>query len=286
MGLLQGIEPALSGVANPAVSPRAAEVKFISHHALPLIAGSVLAGDRDRRAHAGAAAARRRNALSPPRELGARPGRWCSFGGIAVALVSIGHQVLSAILTQNSSIGHDFSEPRGRTRADEGHGERDQRLPRPAGGARARGGDDHDDASATMRVGLLTRWVGVLGIFRGDPDLPADRRRDARARARLLDGRDGPAVCRALAGRRPAGLDPGRSTSMADRAADAARRASRRRRRASPEPAAAEVVPAPARPGDQRRLLAQAPAQARRAQLSHRRSLPAAVIAGVGRFRE
>ena len=43
VGLLQGIEPALSGVANPAVSPRAAEVKFISHHALPLIAGSVLA---------------------------------------------------------------------------------------------------------------------------------------------------------------------------------------------------------------------------------------------------
>ena len=44
MGLLQGIEPALSGVANPAVSPRAAEVRFISHHALPLISGSVLAG--------------------------------------------------------------------------------------------------------------------------------------------------------------------------------------------------------------------------------------------------
>src|ERR1700677_1507356 len=44
VGLLQGLGPALSGVANPAVSPRAAEVKFISHHALPLIAGSVLAG--------------------------------------------------------------------------------------------------------------------------------------------------------------------------------------------------------------------------------------------------
>ena len=44
VGLLQGIEPALSGVADPAVSPRAAEVRFISHHALSLIAGSVLAG--------------------------------------------------------------------------------------------------------------------------------------------------------------------------------------------------------------------------------------------------
>src|SRR5258708_21274903 len=43
VGLLQGLAPALSGVANPALSPRAEEVKFISHHALPLIAGSLLA---------------------------------------------------------------------------------------------------------------------------------------------------------------------------------------------------------------------------------------------------
>ena len=43
VGLLQGLAPALSGVANPAVSPRTEEVKFISHHAFPLIAGSVLA---------------------------------------------------------------------------------------------------------------------------------------------------------------------------------------------------------------------------------------------------
>ena len=31
------------GVANPAVSPRAPEVKYLSHHAFALIAGSVLA---------------------------------------------------------------------------------------------------------------------------------------------------------------------------------------------------------------------------------------------------
>ena len=33
VGLFQGLEPALRGEANPAQSPRAAEVKFISHHA-------------------------------------------------------------------------------------------------------------------------------------------------------------------------------------------------------------------------------------------------------------
>src|ERR1700686_3734784 len=43
VGVLQGIAPALSGVAEPTVSPRAAEVKFISHHSFPLITGSLLA---------------------------------------------------------------------------------------------------------------------------------------------------------------------------------------------------------------------------------------------------
>src|ERR1700730_15167588 len=43
VGLLQGLAPALRGEANPALSPRAAEVKFISHHSLALIAGSALA---------------------------------------------------------------------------------------------------------------------------------------------------------------------------------------------------------------------------------------------------
>src|ERR1700677_3077362 len=43
VGLLEGLGPALSGVANPTISPRTPEVKFISHHALALIAGSTLA---------------------------------------------------------------------------------------------------------------------------------------------------------------------------------------------------------------------------------------------------
>src|SRR5580698_1621051 len=108
VGLLQGIEPALSGAANPAVSPRAAEVKFISHHSLPLIAGSVIAGI----AIGGLTlvllllvdATRFRR---PESWRAARPLVLC--GGVAVALVSIGHQVLSAILTHKFVVGHDFS---------------------------------------------------------------------------------------------------------------------------------------------------------------------------------
>ena len=33
VGVLQGLTPALSGIAKPVVSPRAAEVKYLSHHA-------------------------------------------------------------------------------------------------------------------------------------------------------------------------------------------------------------------------------------------------------------
>src|SRR5262249_50295247 len=42
VGLVQGLTPALRGEANPAVSPRAAEVKYISQHAFGLIAGSAI----------------------------------------------------------------------------------------------------------------------------------------------------------------------------------------------------------------------------------------------------
>jgi hypothetical protein len=43
VGVVQGLEPALRGEANPTVSPRAAEVKYIDHHAFGLIVGNVLA---------------------------------------------------------------------------------------------------------------------------------------------------------------------------------------------------------------------------------------------------
>src|ERR1700684_1977827 len=43
VGVLQGLAPALSGEANPAISPRAPEVKYLSHHASSLIIASVIA---------------------------------------------------------------------------------------------------------------------------------------------------------------------------------------------------------------------------------------------------
>jgi hypothetical protein len=165
VGLLQGIAPALSGVANPTVSPRAAEVKFISHHALPLVAGSVLAG-----VAIGALTLVLLLLVSATRFR--RPESWSLTrplvlgGGIAVALVSIGHQVLSAILTHKFVIGHDFSNHAVDLALTKGTAnELSDYLDLLAGLALAVG--MIATMVGTMRVGLLTRWVGVLGIFTG-----------------------------------------------------------------------------------------------------------------------
>ncbi|HEY3865724.1 MAG TPA: hypothetical protein VGL54_06525 [Solirubrobacteraceae bacterium] len=165
VGLLQGIEPALSGVANPTVSPRAAEVKFISQHSLPLIAGSVLAGV----AIAGLTlvllllvnATRFRR---PESWRAARP--LVLFGGAAVALVSVGHQVVSALLTHHFVVGSDFSGHAVELALTKGTANVvSDYLDLAAGFALAAG--MIVTMLGAMRVGLLVRWVGVLGIITG-----------------------------------------------------------------------------------------------------------------------
>jgi hypothetical protein len=165
VGLLQGLSPAFSGVANPAESPRTNEVKFISHHAFSLIAGSVLAAvavsvltvillllvDATR--------FRRPQIWSATRPL-------VLYGGIAVVLVSVGHQVVSAIETHNFVAGHDYSNHAVDQALTEGTANVIvDYVDLLAGLALAAG------MIATMinalRVGLLPRWMGVLGIFTG-----------------------------------------------------------------------------------------------------------------------
>ncbi|MGA2321400.1 MAG: hypothetical protein ABSG95_11770 [Solirubrobacteraceae bacterium] len=165
VGLLEGLAPALSGVAKPPVSPRAEEVRFISHHAFALIAGSALA-----------AIAIGALTLVLLLLLGAtrfrRPQTWSAarplvlFGGIAVAVVSVGHQVVSSIETHNFITGHDFSS----------HAV-DQALTKGTANVIT----DYVDLLAglalaagmiavvlnALRVGLLPRWMGILGIFGG-----------------------------------------------------------------------------------------------------------------------
>jgi len=165
VGLLQGLAPALSGQANPATSPRAAEVKFISHHALPLIAGSVLAA-------AAIVALLLVLLLLLDAARFRRPETWALarplvlYGGIALALVSVGHQVITAIETHNFAVGLDHTS----------HAV-DQALTKSApnqfveyvgllsGIALAAG--MIAVVLASQRVGLLPKWMGIIGVVTG-----------------------------------------------------------------------------------------------------------------------
>jgi hypothetical protein len=163
VGLLEGLKPALSGVADPAVSPRATEVKFISHHALPLIAGSFIAA-------VAVAALTVILLLLLDATVFRRPNTWplarplVIAGGVAVAIASLAHQIVGAIETHNFAVGHDLTS----------HAV-DQALTKStpnlivaylsllAGLALAAG--MITVMINALRVGLLPRWMGILGMF-------------------------------------------------------------------------------------------------------------------------
>jgi hypothetical protein len=165
VGLLEGISPALRGEADPARSPRTDEVKFISHHAFPLISGSVMAAvaililvlvllllfDATR--------FRRPGIFAPARPL-------VLYGGIAFATISIAHQVVGAILTHKFATGQDFSTHAVEHALTKGTPNLVvQYLSLLAGLALAAG--MIATMMAAQRVGLVPRWVGILGIFSG-----------------------------------------------------------------------------------------------------------------------
>jgi hypothetical protein len=165
VGPLQGLAPTISGVANPAVSPRTEEVKFISRHAFPLIAGSVVAA-----VAVGAltlillllfeAAAFRRPTIWPPARM------LVLGGGVAVAVASIAHEVVYAIETHNFATGHDFT--RGAVDSALTKGTANQivaYLSLLAGLALVVG--MVVVLLNALRAGLVPRWMGVLGMFSG-----------------------------------------------------------------------------------------------------------------------
>jgi hypothetical protein len=165
VGLLQGLAPALSGVASPAVSPRLNEVKFISHHAFALLAGSALTAIA-----LGSLTLILLLLLDATRFR--RPRTWSAarplvlVGGVALAIVSLGHQAVSAIETHNFVIGHDHTN---------------QAVERALTTGTANGLVDYIDLVAglalaagmiatainALRVGLVPRWMGILGVFTG-----------------------------------------------------------------------------------------------------------------------
>jgi hypothetical protein len=165
VGLLQGLSPALSGVAEPAVSPRAAEVKFISHHSFPLLAGSVLAAIA-----VGALTLILLLILAATRFR--RPEMWRAarplvlYGGVAVAVVSVGHQIVSAIETHNFATGHDFTAHAVDQALTKGTANLIVDYASLLAGLSLAAGMISTAINA-MRVGLLPRWMGILGTFTG-----------------------------------------------------------------------------------------------------------------------
>src|ERR1700677_2513763 len=163
VGLLQGIAHAIFGVASPAVSARAPWVAYVSHHSLALVAGGALAtvalvvltlillllasATRFRR----------------PKSWGAtRPLLIC--GGLGLALVSIGHEITSAIETHNFAVGHNHSNHAVEQALVTGTANNlIDYIELLAGLALVAG------MIATMvnaiRVGLIPRWLGMVGML-------------------------------------------------------------------------------------------------------------------------
>ncbi len=165
VGVLQGLSPALKGVANPPRSPRADEVEFVSHHAFALIAGSVVAA-------VALGALTVVLLLLLDATTFRRPQIWrhartlLIAGGVAVAAISVIHQIVSAVETHNFTHGHDFSS----------HAV-DQALTTGTANVLV----EYVDLLAglafaagivivmmnALRVGLVPRWMGILGMFTG-----------------------------------------------------------------------------------------------------------------------
>ena len=145
-------------------------------------------------------------------------------GGVVLAVVNLVHQVVSSIQAHNFAVGHDFS-----SQAVE------QALTKGAFNV----GSQYVDLLAALaltagiivvsinaiRVGLLTRWLGVIGIFAGLlVFLPIGGATLEIIPAFWMAGMGRP-VHGPLAERRPPGVALGRSAPVAD-----AGRASRRAR--------------------------------------------------------
>jgi hypothetical protein len=163
VGLLEGLAPALSGVVSPAVSPRTPWVKYISRHAFGLIAGGVLSAIALTMLMlmllllVGATSFRRPQSWRMARPL-------ILIGGIGLIVTSVGHEVVTAIESHSFVVGHDHSNAAveralltSPSNAVVGYIELLAGLAFVAGMMGA--------AINAMRVGLLPRWMGFLGVF-------------------------------------------------------------------------------------------------------------------------
>ncbi len=165
VGPLQGLAPVIAGETNPAVSPRTEEVKYISRHAFPLIAGSVLAAVAVIALMLvllllfRAASFRRPTMWQPARPL-------LLAGGIAVAVASIAHEVVYAIETHSFATGHDFTRAAVDNALTKSAANQIVAYLSLLAGLALVVGMIVTLLNA-LRTGLVPRWMGILGMFSG-----------------------------------------------------------------------------------------------------------------------
>ncbi len=109
VGVLQGLAPALQGVASPTISPGAAEVRFIHTHSFGTIAGSVIAAVAVVFAVVALTFLERATRYRRPQSLRATR-LLLIVGGGGFAALSIAHEVINAIETAKFVHGHNFSD--------------------------------------------------------------------------------------------------------------------------------------------------------------------------------
>jgi len=163
VGPLQGLTPTVQGVSEPTVSPRAPEVKYISHHAFTFVAGSVLAA-------IAIVILMLVLLLLFDASSFRRPETWPAArilvlaGGIAVAAASVAHEVVYAIETHNFATGHDFSRHAVEQALTKSAGNQIVAyLSLLAGIALVVG--MIVVMLNSLRTGLLPRWMAFLGMF-------------------------------------------------------------------------------------------------------------------------
>lgn len=163
VGLLQAISPAIKGEVRPARSPRANEVIYISHHAFSLIAGSVLSA-------ISLLALTAVLVVLVRATLFRRPQSWRAtaplvvIGGVGFAAVSVAHQIAGAILTHDFAVGSDFTNHAVDYALSNASVNVALQYISLLAGLSLTVGMISANLGA-MRSGLLTRWMGVVGIF-------------------------------------------------------------------------------------------------------------------------
>jgi hypothetical protein len=242
VGVFQALQPILRGEPNPLQNPRGEEIKYLSHEAVGLLAGSLLGA-----VSIVALVLVLMLLLDAARFRGAKiwraSHRLVLWGGGAVAVLGLGREILSAILTHKFAVGHDLSAHAVDAVRNNPLKVGVEVLYQLTGLVFAAG--MINTTLNAQRVGLVPRWMGFLGMFSGIVVSPIIAESSV---LHLI-----PAFWLVMmgilyVGKWSKGDPPAWAAGEARPWPSAARQRAESRADGDPEPAAADVAPEPNRP--------------------------------------